>query len=76
MLELLSRDPEDGRATWQPQSVGSEPCLNGTSQVPTLEDARKDGHIGGRSKRFMRHPGLVKEENQWLKRKKKLPSFA
>ena len=48
--ELLSRDREDGRATWQPQGVGSEAYLNGTSQVPTPEDARKDGHIRGRSK--------------------------
>ncbi len=48
--ELLSRDHEDGRATWQPQGVGSEAYLNGTSQVPTPEDARKDGHIRGRSK--------------------------
>jgi len=48
--ELLSRDQEDGRATWQPQGVGSEAYLNGTSQGPTPEDARKDGHILGRSK--------------------------
>jgi hypothetical protein len=43
--ELLSRDHEDGRATWQPQGVGSEAYLNGTSQEPTPEDVRKDGHI-------------------------------
>jgi hypothetical protein len=56
--ELLSRDHEDGRATWQPQGVGSEAYLNGTSQgEPVLsvvegtpEDARKDVHIRGRSK--------------------------
>ena len=48
--ELLSRDHEDGLATGQPQGVGSEACLNGTSQKPTPEDARKDGHIRGRSK--------------------------
>jgi hypothetical protein len=59
--EFLSRDREDGRATWQPQGVGSEAYLNGTShgseaylngtsQGPTPEDARKDGHIRGRSK--------------------------
>ena len=48
--ELLSRDREDGRATWQPQGVGSEAYLNGTSQGPTPEDARKDGHIRGRSR--------------------------
>ena len=38
--ELLSRDHKDGRATWQPQAVGSEAYLNGTSQEPTSEDAR------------------------------------
>jgi hypothetical protein len=48
--EFLSRDREDGRATWQPQGVGSEAYLNGTSQGPTPEDARKDGHIRGRSR--------------------------
>ena len=55
--ELLSRDHEDGRATGPPQGVDPEAYLNGTSQGPTPEDARKDGHIRGRSKRFMRHPG-------------------
>ncbi len=55
--ELLSRDHEDGCATWQPQGVGSEAYLNGTSQGPTPEDARKDGHIRGRSKLFMKYPG-------------------
>jgi hypothetical protein len=54
---LLSRDREDGRATWQPQGVGSEAYLDGTSQVPTPEDARKGGHIRGRSKFFMKYPG-------------------
>ena len=48
--ELLSRDREDGRATWQPQGVGSEAYLNGTSQESTPEDARQDDHIRGRSK--------------------------
>ncbi len=43
--ELLSRDHEDGRATGQPQGVGPEAYLNGTSQGTTPEDARKDGHI-------------------------------
>ena len=55
--ELLSRDHEDERATWQPQGVGSEAYLNGTSQGPTSEDAWKDGHIRGRSKLFMKYPG-------------------
>ena len=55
--ELLSRDHEDGRATGQPQGVEPEAYLNGTSQGPAPEDTRKDGHIRGRSKRFMKHPG-------------------
>jgi hypothetical protein len=55
--ELMSRDHEDGRATGQPQGVGFEAYLNGTSQEPTSEDAREDGHIQGRSKRFIKHPG-------------------
>ena len=48
--EVLSRDHEDGRATWQPQGVDPEAYLNGTSQGPTPEDAREDSHIRGRSK--------------------------
>jgi len=48
--ESASRDREDGRATWQPQGVGSEAYLNGTLQGQTPEDARKDGHIRGRSR--------------------------
>jgi hypothetical protein len=48
--ELLSRDREDGCATWQAQGVGSEAYLNGTSQGPTPKDARKNGHIRGRSR--------------------------
>jgi hypothetical protein len=48
--ELVSRDREDGRSTWQPQGVGPEAYLNGTSQGPTPEDAREDGHFRGRSK--------------------------
>ncbi|MDH3963465.1 MAG: hypothetical protein OEV25_08620 [Deltaproteobacteria bacterium] len=54
---MLSRDREDGCATWQPQGVGSEAYLSGTSQGPTPEDARKDGHIRGRSKLLMKYPG-------------------
>ena len=41
----------------QPQGVGSEAYLNSTSQGPTPEDARKDGHIRGRSRQFMKYPG-------------------
>ncbi|MEJ2234293.1 MAG: hypothetical protein P8X67_10230 [Syntrophobacterales bacterium] len=47
---MLSRDYEDGRATWQLVPRDWFPYLNGTSQEPTPEDARKDGHIRGRSK--------------------------
>ena len=32
------------------RGIGSEAYLNGTSQGPTPEDARKDAHIRGRSK--------------------------
>ena len=48
--ELLSRDLDDGCATWQRQGVGSEAYLNGTSQGLTPEEARKDDHIRGRSR--------------------------
>jgi hypothetical protein len=59
--ELLSRDHEDGLATWQLvpryRGIGSEAYLSGTSQGPIPEDARKEGHIRGRSKLFMKYPG-------------------
>ena len=48
--ETALRDREDGRATGQPQGVGSEAYFNSTSQDPTPEDGRKDGHIRGRSR--------------------------
>ena len=38
--ELLSRDHKDGRATGQPQGIGPEAYLNGTSQGPAPEDVR------------------------------------
>ena len=40
------------------------PYLNGTSQGPTPEDARKDGHIRGRSRQLMKHPGSLKWEQK------------
>jgi hypothetical protein len=55
--ELLLRDHKDVRAPWQPQGVGTEAYLNGTSQEPAPEDARKDGHILGRSRGFMKYSG-------------------
>ncbi len=52
--ELPSRGRKDGRATLATvpryRGIGSEAYLNGTSQGPTPEDARKDGHIRGRSR--------------------------
>jgi hypothetical protein len=56
--ELVLRDHEGGRTTGQSQGVDPEACLNGMSQGPTPEDARKDGDIRGRSNRFVKHPGL------------------
>jgi len=56
--EVLSRDHEDGRATEHPyRGIGPEAYLNGPSQGATPEDARKDGHIRGRGKRFIKQPG-------------------
>ena len=55
--ESASRDREDGRTTGQPQDLASEAYLNSTSQGAGSEEARKDGHIRGRSSRFMNHPG-------------------
>ena len=55
--ELLSRDREEGRATGQTQGIVLEAYLNGTSQSTIPEDDRKDGHIRGRSKEFMKYPG-------------------
>ncbi|MGB6928254.1 MAG: hypothetical protein WBH05_03450 [Syntrophobacteria bacterium] len=39
---MLSRDHEDGRATWQPQGVGSEAYLNSTSQGPPVMSLSKE----------------------------------
>jgi hypothetical protein len=54
----MSRDRADGCATGHPQGVGFEAYLNGTSQEPTPEDARKGGHIRGRSKAIHETSGL------------------
>ncbi len=65
--ELQSRDREDGCATWQPHYPKrpltvrrrvSELVLSGAEG--RTEDARKDGHIHGRSPpwaEFMKYPG-------------------
>jgi len=55
--ESMSQDCEDGRTTGQSQGVGPETYLNGASQGPTNEDARKDGQIQGRSQRLMEDLG-------------------
>ena len=49
--ELVSRDREDGRATWQPQGVESEAYLNSTSQDSTPEDARLPARRASSSER-------------------------
>jgi hypothetical protein len=66
--ELLSRDHKDGRATGQPSrgtaglvSVPERYVAGGACPEPvegTPEDARKDDHIRGRSKSFMKYPGI------------------
>ena len=55
--KLPSRDRGEECATGLPQGVGSEAYLNGTSQGPTPEDARKDYLICGRSRPFMKYRG-------------------
>ena len=39
------------------RGIGPEAYLNGASQGPTPEDARKDAQIRGRSKRLMEYSG-------------------
>jgi len=41
--------PRAGQLVPRYRGVGSETYLNSTSQGPTPEDAREDGHICGRS---------------------------
>ena len=55
--ETVSRDHEDRRATGQPQGLALEAYLNSTSQGSRPEDARKDGHIRGRSSRVVSNAG-------------------
>ncbi|MBT8406641.1 MAG: hypothetical protein KJP05_04230 [Deltaproteobacteria bacterium] len=56
---MTSRDREDGHATGQAQGFASEAHLNSTSQGTKPEDARKDAHIRGRSRPFMKYPALI-----------------
>jgi hypothetical protein len=53
--ELLWRGREEGYATGQLQGFASE--AYSTSQEARPEAARKDAHICGRSKSFMKYPG-------------------
>jgi hypothetical protein len=41
------------------RGIGPEAYLSSTLQGPAPEDTRKDGHIRGRSKPFMKHPGYA-----------------
>ena len=52
-----SRDHGEGCATGESQGVGFEAYLKSTSQGPTPEDAGKDTHIRGRSRRLVKYPG-------------------
>jgi hypothetical protein len=57
MHGAASRDSADDLATGQPQGLGSETYLNCTSQGQRTEDARKEGHIHCRCRRFVRNAG-------------------
>jgi hypothetical protein len=46
--EIMKMGVQPGNRPAVPRD--SEAYLNGTSQGPTPEDARKDGHVRGRSK--------------------------
>ena len=55
--KFSSRDRGEDCATGQPQGVESEAYLNSTPQGSTPEDDRKDGHIHGRSRLFVKYQG-------------------
>jgi hypothetical protein len=55
--ELTSRDSEDALAAGQPQELGPEAYLNGTSQGLRSEDAQEEDHIRCRSRPFMKYAG-------------------
>jgi len=57
MHETPSRGRGDGRATGQPQGLGPEAYFFSTLQGARPEDARKDGHIRGRSRWFVHNAG-------------------
>ena len=49
--------PRAGQLVPRYRGIGPEAYLNSTSQGPTPEDDRKDDHIRGRSRPFMKYPG-------------------
>jgi len=55
--QLVWRDCGDGLATGQPQGIEAETHLISTSQGSGPEDARKEGQIRSRSRRFLKYPG-------------------
>ena len=56
-MNLCSETVERAVPPGKRKGVGPEAYLNSTSQAPTPEDARKDGHIRGRSSRFVKYLG-------------------
>jgi hypothetical protein len=60
-MKICSKARENQRTNGKirdPKSkIEAEAYLNGTSEGPTSEDARRDGYIRGRSRQFIKHPG-------------------
>ena len=56
--ESMSRDHEDELATGQPQGIGSEAYLSGTSQEAIPEDAQKEAIFMVRLRRIHETSGL------------------
>jgi len=56
ILSIVVKNPKS--EIQNPKSkIEAEAYLNSTSQGPIPEDARKDGHIRGRSRQFVKYPG-------------------
>jgi hypothetical protein len=58
-MNLRSETVERALPPGNRKGVGPEAYLNSTSQGPTPEDGLKDGHIRGRSSRFVKYPGWI-----------------
>jgi hypothetical protein len=63
-MNLCSETVERGVPQGNRKGVEPEAYLNSTSQGPTPEDGRKEGHIRGRSSRIVKYSGWIQEENQ------------